>query len=159
MPLISVTIDDKEVRTLLTGIQTRAKNLSPAMRIIGEIVRASVVKNFEDEGRPAKWQKSKRASSQGGQTLTDTARLRRSITSKAFTDRAEIGTNVKYAAIHQFGGVIKAKSSKYLKFRIGGQWAQKKQVTIPARPFLMVQNGDWPEIKISLGNYLIGGNK
>lgn len=42
-------------------------------------------------------------------------------------------TRSKYAAIHQFGGIIKAKNKPYLKFQIGGKWFQKKQITIPKR--------------------------
>lgn len=41
-----------------------------------------------------------------------------------------------YAGIHEFGGVIKAKSGGYLKFKVGNQWVSKKQVKIPKRPFL-----------------------
>lgn len=48
----------------------------------------------------------------------------------------KIGTNVVYAPIHEFGGVIRAKNSPYLRFKIGDRWVSKKQVTIPARPFL-----------------------
>lgn len=51
------------------------------------------------------------------------------------TLRVELGTNVRYAAIHQFGGVVRAKRG-YLTFRIGNRWARKKQVTIPARPYM-----------------------
>jgi phage gpG-like protein len=45
-----------------------------------------------------------------------------------------------YAAIHQFGGVIKAKNVPYLRFKVGDRWASKKQVTIPARPFFPVND-------------------
>jgi len=153
---IKVNIDDSEVKALLMAMQRRLSNMTPVMKIIGDIIRTSVIKNFEVEGRPP-WKKSKRALIEGGQTLTDTARLRKSIVAKAYHNRAEIGTNVKYAAIHQFGGVIKAKTHKYLKFKIGDRWAQKKQVIIPARPFLMIQDEDWAEIKHALTDYLLGG--
>lgn len=161
--LRNVKIDDKEVKTLLTGIQARVKNLTPAMRIIGEIIRASVVKNFEESGRPAKWRPKAVSTIMGGirkkdfkrggklraaisrrlalgKVLIDTGRLYKSINAKAFSDRAEIGTNVIYSAIHQFGGKA----------------GRGHKVTIPARPYLMVQDQDWTEIKHALTDYLIG---
>lgn len=39
----------------------------------------------------------------------DTGRLRQSITSEVHPNYAEVGTNVAYARIHEFGGVIEAR--------------------------------------------------
>ena len=45
--------------------------------------------------------------------------------------------DVIYAAIHEFGGVIKAKNAPYLWFKTkSGDWVRTKSVTIPARPYL-----------------------
>lgn len=44
--------------------------------------------------------------------------------------------SVIYAAIHEFGGVIKAKVAPYLVFQIDGKWIRTKSVIIPARPYL-----------------------
>lgn len=140
--LINVHIDDKEVRTLLTGIQSRLGNLKPAMKIIGEIVLRSVKNNFRQGGRPEKWKalspatlKKKRANT----PLIDTKRLMNSLTYKAHADRVEVGTNVIYGAIHQFGGPA----------------GRGRKVNIPARPYLMVQDEDWINIKETLTDYLI----
>jgi phage gpG-like protein len=46
-----------------------------------------------------------------------------------------VGSDRKYAAIHQLGGVIKAKPGKRLVFRIGGKTHFAKSVRIPARPY------------------------
>lgn len=156
---IHITIDDAGVRAELGRLAGRLRNLTPAMRGIGEIVRRSVEQNFaaKPPGRPEAWKESKRVKEKGGQTLSDTGRLRRSFTVRAYNDRAEIGTNVKYAAIHQAGGVVMAKNKPYLKFKIGDQWVSKKSVTIPARPFLMVQNEDWGKMRRYLANYAIEG--
>lgn len=43
---------------------------------------------------------------------------------------------VPYAAIHEYGGTIKPKVQKYLRFKIGERWITKKVVVIPARPYL-----------------------
>lgn len=50
---------------------------------------------------------------------------------------AEIGTNVRYAAIHEFGGVIRPKTANFLKFQVeDGSWVYTKKVTMPQRPYL-----------------------
>ena len=139
MITLNVKIEDGQVKAMLTQLKERTQNMKPAFNLIGQIVRNSVIKNFMEGGRPEKWKPSKRAMKEGGQTLADTGRLRNSIKSKAFTNRAEVGTNVIYAAIHQFGGKA----------------GRGKKVTIPARPFLIVQDEDWTEINFALTDYLM----
>lgn len=138
---IKVSIEDGGIREMLTRLQGRMGNLSPAMRAIGETVRRSVERNFEAQGRPGKWPPSQRVLRTGGQTLSITGRLRRSFSVHATGSRATVGTNVIYAAIHQMGG----KAGKGHK------------ATIPARPFLMVQDEDWAEINRQLAEYITGG--
>lgn len=171
---INVRIEDKEVRDMLARLQQRLWNMKPVMAVIGQVVRTSVIRNFEAEGRPQRWQplsmatlyqriggassRKKRGGTKIGairklanhKVLQDTARLKNSINVRAFNDRAEIfpdsakvGTDLVYAAIHQFGGKA----------------GRGRKVTIPARPFLMVQDEDWPTIKDALLNYLTKGEK
>ena len=97
---------------------------------IGRHMVASTHRRFERERAPngTPWLKSARAIAEGGQTLTDTGRLRGSI-AHTLTDGGrgvEIGTNVVYAAIHQFGG------------RAG----RGRRARIPARPYLGVDEHD-----------------
>lgn len=47
-----------------------------------------------------------------------------------------VGSPVVYAAIHEFGGIIKPKKAKYLVFQIDGTWIRTKQVTMPKREWL-----------------------
>jgi phage gpG-like protein len=50
---------------------------------------------------------------------------------------AVVGTNMVYAAIHEFGGTIRAKNAEFLAFRLdGGRYVMTKEVQIPARPYL-----------------------
>src|SRR4030065_672486 len=79
---INVRIDDAEVKALLTRLKERVEDLTPVMQTIGQIVRTSVGKNFEQGGRPSKWGTSQRAKRSGGLTLVDTARLKNSINEK-----------------------------------------------------------------------------
>ena len=58
----------------------------------------------------------------------------------------EVGSNQKYAAIHQFGGEIRAKGGS-LRFRLAnGGFATVQKVTMPARPFLGISDDDRDDI-------------
>lgn len=168
---ITIKADDTAVKKELGELQARTKNLLPIMKVIGQIVRTSVIRNFEAGGRP-KWEPSKRVQKKGGITLVKTHRLMNSVVAKAYADRAEIGTNVIYAAIHQLGGKITqgARSELFLhnryvrgekkgSFKKGttagrGYTFKERKSVIPVRPFLMVQDEDWTEIKGVLNDYL-----
>lgn len=170
---IQVKVEDGEIKALLGRFSQRASNLTPVMNTIGQIIRTSVIKNFEEGGRPQKWQPSERAEREGGQTLIDSARLRNSIAAKASNNKVEVGTNVVYAAIHQFGGKINmaARSELFVRnrYKRGGKKGQFKKGTaagrghtigahsipIPARPFLAVQAEDWTEIKKAITDHIL----
>ena len=97
---------------------------------IGRHLVASTRQRFERERAPdgMPWLESARAIAEGNRTLTDTGRLRGSI-AHVLTDGGrgvEVGPNVVYAAIHQFGG------------RAG----KGRRVAIPARPYLGVDEHD-----------------
>jgi phage virion morphogenesis protein len=165
--MLKVFVVDGEVKAMLRGIAERGKDLTPAMRVIGETIRTSVIRNFQAGGRPTAWKplaestilggfkksdfnKSgtrllKRGNTRlrGGKPLTNTAHFRNSITARAYSDRAEIGTNVVYAAIHQFGGMA----------------GRGRKVAIPARPFLMIQDEDWKMIREQLMAHWVPGWK
>ena len=52
-------------------------------------------------------------------------------------DNVVLGTNVEYAAIHNYGGTIVPKNGKVLAFPgLGGVTIFAKKVVIPARPFM-----------------------
>lgn len=158
---ITVKADVSPIKKELEGLRVRLKDLSPVMKQVAQIVRTSVIRNFEVGGRP-KWEPAQRARKEGGMTLVNTGRLRNSITARGYADRAVVGTNVIYAAIHQLGGrtsprVIKPKNAKAL-FWPGAKHpvksVQHPGSKIPARPYLMVQDEDWTEIKNVINDYL-----
>ena len=168
---IEIKANAREIQENLSRLSGRMRNLSPVMRQIGEIVRTSVERNFAGTGRPAKWPESLRVKRKGGQTLSDTGRLRRSFTVRADNSSVAVGTNVIYAAIHQFGGKLPSRTG-VLAFNNNGRFMSRGDAsrrasgairiafarysgsTIPARPFLMVQNEDWTEINSVLNRYL-----
>lgn len=174
MTQINIKIDDADVAALFKRLHAKVSDMTPVMEVIGQIVRTSVVGNFEEGGRysePGNWRggnkrwaplsistlfagrnsrfagkrgrfkKGAEEQFKGRMTLVDTARLRNSINVDAGRNKVEIGTNVKYAAIHQFGGKA----------------GRGKKINIPARPFLVVQDEDIREINSVLKRYLTEG--
>lgn len=142
----TIDLDDAQARAALARWSAGDGDLYDLMDPIGSALRDNVLDRFEHgrgpDGKP--WKKSRRAEKAGGQTLVDKGRLRDSVTYEATGREVEIGSNVIYAAIHQFGGVIKAKTPKGLAFSIPGAIADSGEdelvnvmsVTIPPRPFL-----------------------
>jgi HK97 gp10 family phage protein len=64
---------------------------------------------------------------------------------------------VIYAKIHEFGGIIKARSAKFLRFQVEGQWVMTKSVHMPARPYLRpAVDNHMPEIKDAIADGLRG---
>lgn len=115
---------------------------------VAEGLRTSAVERFRTEEGPdgRKWEPSVRALQTGGKTLTQTAALKTSIHAQADASGAAVGTNLVYAATHQFGDerTVRAKNGGYLRFQIGGKWVTKASVRIriPARPFLGISAAD-----------------
>lgn len=111
---------------------------------IGEYLVSSTQERFRTETAPdgSQWPQSIRAREEGGQTLSDTRRLRNSITYVARPDKVMVGTNDQRAATHQYGATIRPKRARALKFKIGNRWAQKQEVRIPARPFIGISDED-----------------
>ncbi len=72
----------------------------------------------------------------GTSILHLTGRLWESIDYRATMDQVHIGSALPYARIHQFGGTIKAKNGKALRFSSGGDTYMRRSVYIPARPYL-----------------------
>jgi phage gpG-like protein len=69
--------------------------------------------------------------------------LRRSISGPRGKDTSElpraieVGTDLVYGPVHEFGATIKASGKPYLVFQLpAGNWVSVKKVTIPPRPFI-----------------------
>jgi phage gpG-like protein len=112
---------------------------------------------FSDQIAPdgTAWQPSLRALKQGGDTLRDTGALLASLTHEVLADGVAYGTNLPYAPTLHFGATIKASGSDYLTFRVpGGGWAKKREVTIPARPFIGLDGEDEQSVLELIGDFL-----
>lgn len=136
-------------------------NTQALMSSIGEALVSSTLERFEAEEDPKgnPWEPSARAA-EGGKTLTDTARLRRSIDYAATADKVMVGSNLAYARIHQLGGTITPKKAKKLVFKgHGGKKVAVDQVTIPARPYLGVSEDDKDDVRETMADFLAGAFK
>ena len=128
---------DGNITEKLTKLQEKVQDLTPVMCQIGYTLIDTVEQNFETEsflGRPwhplaesTKRQKAKRGYEK---ILQNRGTLAESIDFVATKDKLILGTNVEYAAIHQFGGDA----------------GKDHQAHIPARHFLPIdENGTMPK--------------
>lgn len=153
---LSIKTQDAEVKAALGRAARAADDLTELMDRIGGALVASTQGRFEDQRSPIgiPWKRSRRAAAIGGQTLKDGGDLQRTMTHRAARDRVEVGSIQPYAGVHQFGATIVAKTPKGLRFKIGNQWIRKRQVTIPARPFLGLDAADREEIPAITAHWL-----
>lgn len=156
---VSIRIDSNLplVQKVFAGMHKLAGNPQPLLQAIAMLGESSTRARFRSQTGPdgQSWQPSLRAQMTGGKTLTKDGHLGDSISSTADSYTAQWGTNRIYAAIHQFGGTIKAKGSGGLRFNIPGfGWVNKRQVTIPARPFLGVSAEDEQDILELASNHI-----
>ena len=142
-------IEDGEVLGTLQRLIALGRNPEPALREVASLGEASTRMRFRLEVGPdgQRWKASIRSLAMGGKTLTKDGHLSGSVTSNAGKDFAEWGVNRIYAAIHQFGGIIRAKTAAALKFMIpGAGFRVVKAVRMPARPYLGVNDDDRSDI-------------
>lgn len=160
------------------------------MGLISGLLADAVEENFAAEGRP-KWLglskntlKRRRESAGTGKILQRSGRLASSVVQSHDDEIARVGTNVVYAAIHQFGGSIqrhpmsgmvrlrKGKNGMLMRqeghphlavFAKGGhkqvkvvKWTRSQgwTIKIPARPFLALTEADSGGIELEVSRYL-----
>ena len=76
-----------------------------------------------------------------GQVLKrPTGKLAGSIDKEVITQKnmviGRVGSNLKYARIHELGGVIRPVRAEYLCFKVDGQFVKTKEVIIPKRSYI-----------------------
>jgi phage gpG-like protein len=128
---ISIRVKDDVLRRALRKAREQVRDMTPVYKLVGikvrEIVKGHFRQSRDPNGRPWKPLKSERTHGRDvaargrrpgrasklsfgtglykrGKPLIDRGTLLRSITDKAGPTRAVVGTNIKYAAIHNFGG-------------------------------------------------------
>ncbi len=120
----TIAVEDAGVLAALRGIAGVLADLTPLNRDIAALGENSTRLRFRSETSPdgEQWKPSLRAQIQGGKTLTASGHLSGSISSRFGANFAEWGVNRIYAAIHQFGGVIRAKSAALAPMRRRSMW-------------------------------------
>jgi len=137
-----------DARKVLNHVVAKAKHPKSVMAGIGDDLAAEIRLGFA-AGEDPYGEAWAHPVFRSGQPLRDTGRLMNSITYHADDDSVEVGTNVCYAATHQFGALIAAqpgspgsnacgprKGAPYLVFKTPRGYIRTKSVTIPPRPFL-----------------------
>jgi phage virion morphogenesis protein len=183
---LEIAIDDSELRAMLERAENidASEELHAAWDAIGEAMVAKTQMRFHEQHGPdgAAWPPSKAAIKEGRPTLIKTARLLQSMAHNLLDNGVEWGTNVIYAAVHQFGATFDVHARNQTIYRhidartgeLGTRFVKKRQsnfasehaspahsVTIPARPFLGIDDDDIAEAESILARHveaaLIGG--
>jgi len=158
---IHASFDDTEIHGALRRLIALGRNAAPIMRDIAALGESATRLRFRLQRGPdgQRWKPSLRAQLSGGKTLTKDGHLSGSLSANAGRDFAEWGVNRIYAAIHQFGGTIRAKSAGALKFALpNGGFAVVKAVQMPARPYLGVNDDDRSDILDIITRHLGGAS-
>ena len=132
-----ITRDD--ISPEISRLLKTAKNPTPVLRAMGTTFKSITEGNFNSVGasyRPTPWP-NKRDGSKS--ILQKSTVLSKSFALEVTSSYAKLSNPTLYAAIHQFGGIIKAKDGGALRFKTPqGMFVTVKQVKIPARPFFPV---------------------
>lgn len=165
---VGIKVGAEDALASLAGYIARTSQPRGMFERIGASLVTSTQRRFEQGRDPAgsPWPPSLRALTEGGKTLIESARLMQSQTHIASDTGVEVGTNVIYAAIHQFGGTIKQGAreqvlhfkhnartgrTRFAKANSKANYAKKAQIgartiTMPARAFLGLDDDDDREI-------------
>ena len=181
--MIEIEIKTLELQQNISRAAQGLEQRGSLMRLIAGRLHQAVDENFNSQGRPA-WAGLKLGSqlsragalTKRGQVsqarfdkyvrnhkiLQKTGRLRNSITEASDNDSARVGTNVAYAAIHNFGGqtaahMIYPRHKKALAWATGAHPVKSVKhpgSRIPARPFMQLTPQDEHELVETVSDYL-----
>ena len=154
---LDLTVDDREVLSVLRRLGRAAGDMTPAMEEIGGEMVLDAQHAFQREQSPTgqRWPKSLRARARAAgrpdatgtpYTGRDTLQLYDSLTHRAGRDYVEWGSNVRHAAFFHFGARLRprriyARRASALRYYVGGRprfrrWVDFPGAVIPPRPFV-----------------------
>ncbi|UNE55112.1 phage virion morphogenesis protein [Bartonella machadoae] len=149
---ISTPIEIKEMglEAALSFLQKGAdSSMGTLAQGVGRLLQESTRRRIQSEKtspQGEKWQNNYARTS----ILYASGALSRSIDMVASPEKVIIGSGLVYARIHQLGGVIRPKNGRTLRFFLNSSKAQRfvcvHQVTMPARPYLGLSEGNKVEI-------------
>lgn len=149
MAQLFVEFDDAAVQAGLARMSALVANPAPLLRIIGMRLVSSTQRRFDTSTAPdgSEWAALNPAYAQvrrPGPILVQSGSLRDSVHAEAVGSVLRVGSSMIYAAVHQFGAVIRPRQARALAFRMGannGLFLLGK-VRIPARPYLGISAED-----------------
>ena len=120
--MLSLEQAQQEIQNIMDTVMLY-QHRRPLFTRLGRVIHSDSRMNFRNQRSPdgTPWAPLRMRS---GQILSDTGRLRNSLTYQVGNDEVQVGTNVKYARTHQFGATIKPKKAKALAFPGGEQPGQ-----------------------------------
>lgn len=119
------------------------ENMHRYLTAVGDLELSKTRRRFVDGVDPdfEPWKQTVRQKiNPSAKILRKSGMLLNSLERKVEGNSVFIGTDRSYAKTHQYGAVIKAKNKKFLKFTIEGGTFFKKQVTIPQRRFIGIND-------------------
>ena len=177
---ITIPVDDAQARAMLERLgEPGTQDLMPRL---GEYLQASTQKRFKSQTAPdgtawaplqPRYARRKKYAKDKVLTLRGYLRsgIRYQVTGAA---EVEVGSNTKYAAIHQLGGSIDQNAqSRKMRYRsvagrvlfagrkhkrgVTERWVTRGayQVNIPARPFLGISTEDDKEIRSIILDWVV----
>ena len=158
--VISVKVEG--LNKIVKKATDRLNNLQPFWTSVGEYLKKRTAKEcFDKEQSPdgVPWKPVQRE----GKILSDTGELKKSVQYKADPYGVVIGSKLKYARIHQYGGKITVSPKMRKALHYKGMHLRKTTqfINIPARPYLGVTQEDKKHIaqmmKIYLNYHKFGG--
>jgi len=176
---ISIKYDAKKAIELVNKATGRLDKTNTIMDVIATMAWRNVIKHFRDEegkgGKPwaplknnprVFWPpgKTEPRTRGGTKVLQDTGLLRNSLMPRVKKNEAHVFTKVKYAATHQFGKRIPARTSsgKKMKFVIGGKKIftdKAKGFKMPKRDFLWLEPKKINEMARKFISWVVTGRK
>ena len=151
---LSIELEDR-LSVGLKGLEDAAANMTPAWAAIAHYLVEEAEERFRTETGPdgVPWKQSQSAREDGGQTLTLSGDLRRSLREDWGPDYAAAGPEAsggaaEYAEIHQRGGTIRARpgearskpghdgSTHFTARALNTPFGPRQSITIPARPYM-----------------------
>ena len=165
---IRVTVRDDQFKAALAALAAGTQDASPLMKRWGEIGQQSISQNFEVGGRPTHWQPLSTATIntriRGRTNLTRLAT--RNIGSRnpfrvTFLKPLVVTGTLRNVTVQPdansvtFGSNPSARAYAAIQ-HLGGQAGRGLKVTIPARPYLLLQPEDEAEMAREAEHYIEG---
>jgi phage virion morphogenesis protein len=145
---LTVSLDDKQLRRSLGRVAALAQRPEALLKRIGMGLAATSAERFETQTDPwgHPWAELSPAyaaiKTRGGRILTASGMLHQSLHYVVSGRQVQVGSNLVYAAVHQFGATIKPKNAKALVFHLASGLVHAHSVSVPARPYLGLGHAD-----------------